>query len=113
MKSHRAPSRTAGLGLGLALLLSLSPQPALAVLPDDCGASAFTPTRPQEIIARGETLCTTPRLMRLTVKLQRLVEGVWRSRAISIGESAQPITTLKVIASSSCETGKYRTRVVV
>jgi hypothetical protein len=116
MNGRRVPSRIAGLGLTLALMIGLSHTPALADLPVGCGAAALTPIRPPpgwQIIAKGSIDCTVPRLMRLRVRLQRLVDGVWVDRAFAIGVSEQPINSLTVVASGPCRIGIYRTRVAI
>jgi hypothetical protein len=116
MPKRSFPARSVALALGLALWTALTADPATAALPDDCGASSYTPMLPpprQMVIAKGDAECTTPRLMQIVVRLQRRMDEVWRNRAIAIGETDQPVTFLAVSARAPCRVGPHRTRVTI
>lgn len=106
LRAIRAACITAVLAVGL-----ITP-PATAALPGDCGLAAYTPVQWKgELIAKGEANCETPRLMRVTVRLQRRVEGEWRNRAVATGTSDTAINSMLVRAIASCRKGPHRTSV--
>ena len=114
MKSLRLTALPAAVVmLFTALTVSGLAQPAMADLPDDCAIGALTPFRRSGlVVAVGEVECTEiPRLMRLRVKLQRRVDGIWRHRAVAIGTSQEPVSSILVEALAPCRLGKHRTRV--
>jgi hypothetical protein len=83
-----------------------------AVLAPNCGASVYAPVKVQVVgtlVARASVECTNSRLMRLNVKLQRRVDGVWRWRADAIGKAEQLTDRLTVKVAAPCRVGAHRT----
>lgn len=83
-------------------------------LPVDCGAGVLTPVKVQVIgtlVAKAYTECINGTLMymRLNVKLQKKVDGVWRWRAGAIGQANQLTDRLVVKVSAPCRVGPHRT----
>jgi hypothetical protein len=117
------PVRSVGLAsLSLAICIGLlfaSEERAVAAddrlatvsdFPVGCSASDYWPNRWQgRLIAKSESGCTSDWYMRLTVRLERRIDGVWRSVASATAEAAQPTTSLIVRVSVHCRLGRYRT----
>src|SRR5688500_7519856 len=72
-------------------------------VPAGCGGAAYTPRQWQgRLIAKSDSECDSPWYMKLTVRLQRRVDGVWRTRAIMTAVSSEPTVFLRVRASAVC-----------
>jgi hypothetical protein len=87
---------------------------AQGTFPPECGAGVLSPVKVKaigELVAKAYTECSggTSRYLRLAVKLQQKVDGVWRWRAGAIGEATHLLSRLAVKVSGPCRIGRYRT----